>query len=113
MEDSSNKAYRAGVLKTMRGDLPRESALANWALGLAGESGEVADLIKKIVFHNKPEDRDKLIKELGDVRWYLEALCIQLGLSIETVQEENLNKLQARYPAGYSHKDAAERKDEK
>lgn len=71
------------------------------ALGLAGEAGEVADLIKKAVFHQHGLDRDKLIKELGDVLWYVAALCSKLDMTMSLVMQANIDKLQKRYPNGY------------
>lgn len=72
------------------------------ALGLAGEAGEVADTIKKAVFHQHGLDRDVLIKELGDVLWYVAALCSKLDVPLSEVMERNIAKLKQRYPAGYS-----------
>lgn len=72
------------------------------ALGLAGEAGEVADTIKKAVFHRHTLDRAELLKELGDVLWYVAALCTKLDVSLSEVMERNIEKLQRRYPEGYS-----------
>lgn len=71
------------------------------ALGLCGEAGEVADLIKKGVFHQQGIDKDKLKKELGDVLWYLAALCTELGWTMEEVMALNIEKLKARFPEGF------------
>lgn len=80
-----------------------EQIMLVWnALGLAGEAGEVADTIKKAVFHQHGIDRDKLIKELGDVLWYVAALCSKLGVPMSGVMEINIAKLRKRYPEGYS-----------
>jgi len=104
--------YREEVARTA-GFLPDQKAnLSMGALGLAGEAGEVADMLKKHLYHNKPLDRNELIKELGDVRWYLEFLLLVTGVSMETVENINVEKLRKRYPSGFSYKDAAERKDE-
>ncbi len=84
------------------------------ALGLAGESGEVADIIKKAVFHRHGLDEStvqKLIKELGDVLWYVAALCTKINVPMSTVMECNITKLQQRYPDGYSSKNSINRKD--
>jgi NTP pyrophosphatase (non-canonical NTP hydrolase) len=70
---------------------------ANFALGLAGESGEVVDLIKKDLYHGKDIDRVKLIKELGDVAWYWVALCQQYAISPSEVMQVNIEKLQQRH----------------
>src|SRR5260221_12145625 len=72
------------------------------AMGLAGETGEVCDIIKKFVFHRHSLDLLNLTKELGDVLWYVAALCSTLGISISSVMEMNISKLQTRYPDGYS-----------
>lgn len=81
------------------------------ALGLAGEAGEVADTIKKAVFHQHGIDRDALIKELGDVLWYVAALCSKLDVSMSDVMERNIAKLKRRYPDGYSSDDSKARVD--
>jgi NTP pyrophosphatase (non-canonical NTP hydrolase) len=72
------------------------------ALGLAGEAGEVADTVKKAIFHQHGVDREILIKELGDVLWYVAALCTQLHVTMSEVMDRNILKLMARYPDGYS-----------
>ncbi len=69
-------------------------------LGLVGESGELADKIKKILRDKQgqwtEEDRQELIKELGDVLWYIAALAPLLGVSMEEVARRNLEKLAGR-----------------
>ncbi len=72
------------------------------ALGLTGESGEVADMIKKVLYHDHPLDRAALSKELGDVLWYLAVMADSLDLSLEQVAQENVTKLRRRYPEGFS-----------
>ena len=72
------------------------------ALGLAGEAGEVADTVKKAVFHRHGINRDELIKELGDVLWYVAALCSKLDVSMSDVMEHNITKLIKPFPDGYS-----------
>lgn len=104
--------YREEVLKNVAGHLPDEQYLVLGAMGLAGESGEVVDLLKKHLFHSAPLNRDKLIKELGDVRWYLELLCYCISTTIEEVEAVNIAKLRARHPTGWSPESAAAKKDE-
>ncbi|MBS3927752.1 MAG: nucleoside triphosphate pyrophosphohydrolase family protein [Sphingomonadales bacterium] len=73
-------------------------------LGVAGEAGEVADIIKKVLHHEVPimSVREKLIKEMGDVHWYLEYLAATLGTTTEEVQRLNVEKLRARHPNGWT-----------
>ena len=96
--------YQAEALRTasFHKDKPVEERLAVFALGVAGEAGEVADLVKKVVGHGHPLDRQKLIKELGDVLWYVSVLTSMLGVELEEVAITNIAKLQARYPSGFS-----------
>ncbi|MFT4567086.1 MAG: NTP pyrophosphatase (non-canonical NTP hydrolase) [Saprospiraceae bacterium] len=76
--------------------------MISWnALGLTGEAGEVADLIKKGIYHQQGLDHEKLKKELGDVLWYVAALSRDLGFSMSEIMEGNIAKLEARFPEGY------------
>ena len=73
-------------------------------LGLAGEAGEVADKIKKVLRDQdgKLEDATKveIEKELGDVLWYIAQIATELGLSLERVAAENIKKLLSRLERG-------------
>lgn len=76
----------------------------NKVLGLAGESGEVADKVKKL-HRNKngkitEEDKQEIVKELGDVLWYLSAISHYLGVNLAIVAETNLDKLIDRKARG-------------
>jgi NTP pyrophosphatase (non-canonical NTP hydrolase) len=71
------------------------------AMGLAGEAGEVCDLLKKHLLHGKELDRDELNKELGDVLWYLFHAFNAFGFTFEEVAEANVEKLCNRYPRQY------------
>jgi NTP pyrophosphatase (non-canonical NTP hydrolase) len=82
------------------------------AMGLAGEAGEAVDLIKKMIFHGKVPAKDALAKELGDVLWYLANVAADHGLSLQTVADLNIDKLEKRYPFGFDETAAVVRKDE-
>ena len=75
--------------------------LTNVGLGLAGESGECADIIKKHVHHGHELDKEHLKKELGDVCWYIALGCELIGCSMDDVMQMNIDKLKARYPNGF------------
>lgn len=72
--------------------------LMNGLLGLAGETGEVVDYMKKVLFHDKQFDRSVLIKEAGDCVWYLNLVLVEMGITWDEVLEANIKKLEARYP---------------
>ena len=79
------------------------------ALGLAGETGEVLEKIKKMirdkngVFSPTPEDIAELKKELGDVLWYLSALAFYNGIDLDDVARANLDKLRNRKERNQIH----------
>lgn len=70
-------------------------------LGLAGESGELLDLIKKWIFHEKPLDEDHAKKELGDVLWYVAEIAHSFGWNLDEIMQMNIDKLKTRYPKGF------------
>jgi NTP pyrophosphatase (non-canonical NTP hydrolase) len=72
------------------------------ALGISGEAGEVADLVKKYIGHGHALNREKVKKELVDVLWYVAVLAHRLGFTLEEVAAANVAKLRARYPEGFS-----------
>lgn len=84
--------------------------LINGCMGLTGESGETADLIKKWLFHEKPLDMIHLKKELGDVLWYVAMICESVGFSMDEIMQTNVDKLIARYPEGFDVEKANNRK---
>ena len=76
-------------------------------LGLNGEAGEVAEKVKKVYRDNDgvftPEKVQEIKKELGDVLWYVQALCNDLGLDMQEVAEVNVEKLLSRLERGVIH----------
>jgi len=84
----------------------RGSNLPYAVLGLAGETGEVAEKVKKLLRGDRVMDDDyrQLIKkELGDVLWYIAAVCHETGLSMDEVAEANVRKLASRKERGLLH----------
>ena len=89
------------------GELDREGAnierLLTAGVGLAAESGEFLEIVKKMVFQGKPwndDNREHLIIELGDVLWYVAQACMALEVDFDEVVETNVKKLEKRYPGG-------------
>jgi NTP pyrophosphatase (non-canonical NTP hydrolase) len=66
--------------------------------GLSGETGELLDMIKKVVWQKHPLNREKVKKELGDIRFYYQALLNFFEITDEEVINGNIEKLTARYP---------------
>jgi NTP pyrophosphatase (non-canonical NTP hydrolase) len=85
----------------------RGANLAYPALGLNGEAGEVAEIVKKVYRDHggllEPEKREALKKELGDVLWYVATLCAEAGLSMDDVAGHNIEKLTDRLKRDVLH----------
>ena len=97
------------------GELDRQGAnierLTTAGVGLAAESGEFLEIVKKMVFQGKPwndDNREHLIIELGDVMWYVANACIALDISFDDVIRGNVKKLEKRYPGGSFSVDKSE-----
>jgi NTP pyrophosphatase (non-canonical NTP hydrolase) len=79
------------------------SLLLTAAIGLGSETGEFQEIVKKIIFQEKPISQETLFhmkRELGDIMWYWTNACRALNLNPNDVIAENVNKLKARYPDG-------------
>ena len=80
------------------------SQLLTASIGMQAESGEFSEIIKKIIFQGKEfneAERFHLMRELGDVLWYWVQGCKALGYTPQQVMEENIRKLESRYPNGF------------
>lgn len=80
----------------------RLNNLSNYAMGLCGESGEVTDELKKVIYHGHDLNVEKIENGLGDVLHYLSGLASMLELSLEDVARKNIEKLKERYPDGFT-----------
>jgi NTP pyrophosphatase (non-canonical NTP hydrolase) len=76
--------------------------LADCGLGLTGEAGEVAEVLKKHIMGSRELDLENIKKELGDVLWYAASLCDSLNISMQEVAELNIEKLRKRHGDSYS-----------
>jgi NTP pyrophosphatase (non-canonical NTP hydrolase) len=103
--DNSNKLEALIIqMRELDGELGVNIALLLTAgVGLASETGEFNEIIKKMLFQGKPlteENRFHMMRELGDVMWYWTNACRALGYDPNEVIAENVRKLEARYPGG-------------
>ncbi len=103
--------YQKLAMVTLNRDLDKKEMLTNAVMGLCGESGEACDIVKKHLFHGHELDRAALIKELGDVAWYLAEAAEALDVSLDEVFERNIEKLKKRYPEGFSSERSINRED--
>lgn len=92
--------YHRAAMRTAP-ELDRQQMLIDAALGLTGEAGEVADLVKKANYQGHILDKDAIMKELGDVAWYIALACQGLGVTMQEVFQMNVDKLKKRYPNGF------------
>lgn len=89
----------------------RSGKLENGCLGLAGESGEVCDLLKKYEFQGHELNTERMIEEVGDVLWYCAELAEGLGVGLDRIAEMNIEKLKKRYPQGFDAERSMNRDD--
>ena len=100
---SKNKADFLARIETLYDQGADVSRLMTAACGLSAESGEFMEIVKKIVFQGKPYDEANVFhmkRELGDCLWYWANACVALGLNPYDVFEENVRKLESRFPGG-------------
>lgn len=85
--------------------------VVNAALGLSGEVGELNDMLKKTIFHGHELDMSEVGKEIGDICWYVALMCESFGISMNSVMQQNIEKLKKRYPDGFSEQASRNREE--
>lgn len=101
--------YQSLALRTLNPDLDKRDVLINGVMGLCGEAGEAIDLVKKHLHQGHALDREGLLKELGDIAWYLAETAYALDADLESVLKGNIDKLRRRYPQGFDTAKSIER----
>ena len=120
----SNEDYQTQAMRTNDGQASRRLGLAfrksfemgidvpqllEGCLGLLGESGEFGDIIKKWIFYEQDKlDVNQAQKELGDVCWYITLICDAMKWNLNDIMRQNIEKLRARYPDGFTAEKANE-----
>ena len=104
--------YQKLAMTTLNKELSQKDILINGVMGLCGESGEAIDIVKKYLAQGHELDREHLIKELGDIAWYLAEVATVLDVDLEEVLVRNIEKLKARYPEGFSVEKSLNRTEE-
>lgn len=108
--------YQKKCAKTDVGTAAQDCLEPGWlyyVMGIAGESGEMVDKIKKLFRDKKgvvdEEFKQILIKEIGDYHWYSARLCSQFGIDYNEVAKQNIEKLYDRMERGKLHGDGDSR----
>jgi NTP pyrophosphatase (non-canonical NTP hydrolase) len=101
-DEITMKQYQHLAQRTSGAGGDGERRLIIAALGLAGEAGEFANMVKKLTAHGHDISPDTLSEELGDVMWYVAEAASAVGLDLGNIAVQNVEKLRKRYPEGFS-----------
>ena len=104
IEEYQKRAYIA-----IQPHTDKKDEILNWAVGLSEECGEVMNHIKHHCWGHEDLNLIEISKEIGDVLWYLSALCTVLGLDFETVATLNMRKLEHRFGGVFSDEKSKDR----
>ena len=96
--------YQQLAMTTLNPNLSKKDVLINSVMGLCGESGEAIDIVKKWLAQGHDLDKERLMKELGDIAWYLAEAATALDINLEDILQGNIDKLKKRYPQGFETK---------
>lgn len=101
--------YQGRILRFRNKTLEGPDEIQMLILGLASETGEIAEAIKHTLYHNHDLDFNNLRKELGDLLWYLTTIATHYGWTLEQIALLNIEKLNKRYPNGFTSHDSINR----
>lgn len=93
--------YQALAMRTSRKDISPDEHVMNGILGIAGESGECADLVKKRFYQDGRAIVNDMREELGDLLWYIAETATAMRIDLNEIAEGNIEKLRRRYPDGF------------
>ena len=97
----TNQDYQEKIKRTMNNKLTPIERISMLCMGIAGESGEMIDYLKKAYFHDHTLSFDILKNEIGDILWYLGNICNEYNFDLSEIMQLNIDKLKKRYPAGF------------
>ena len=111
--DYALQDYKTFVNDKFSNKVKKTKSVNSILLGLSEECGEVLGFFKKKLYHKRQDmTREKLVGELGDMFYYFTALLINQGISFQEIIDYNQEKLNKRYPNGFTYEDAEKRRDE-
>ena len=108
--DMLANTYQSLSARTINKNLKNEENLMHALHGLAGEVGEIHSIFQK-KYQGHVVDREHLIKEMGDLLWFIAELCTAIGCDMESVMKTNIKKLKERYPEGFDEEKSLHRKE--
>ena len=101
--------YQKLAMTTLNPKLDEKDVLINSVMGLCAEAGEAIDIVKKWHAQGHELDKEHLAKELGDIAWYLAEAATAIGIPLEKIFSDNIEKLKKRYPDGFDEQKSRER----
>jgi len=105
------KEYQSRSVRTLNYNLSEEQTISNMIFGICGESGEVADILKKHLYQGHKLDKEHLKEELGDIMYYIVNLATMYDIDMREVLEMNVEKLLKRYPEGFETNKSINRRE--
>jgi NTP pyrophosphatase (non-canonical NTP hydrolase) len=99
------RKYQRLCKRTAKKFKNREKEIMTWGLGVAGEAGDIAGCIKKTFAHNN-DQRAGIRENIGDMLWYTAMICNYFKWDFDKILKENVEKLEKRYPKGFTTKNA-------
>lgn len=105
------KEYQALARRTQNPDLNGHQRLLHALHGLSAEVGEIHSIYQK-QYQGHSIDYDSLFKEIGDLCWFVAEFCDVMGVSMDSVAEQNIDKLRKRYPDGFNAEKSLHREAE-
>ena len=103
--------YQKEAAKTINKSLSKEELVINSCLGIAGETGEFIEHIKKWQGQGHSLDKTHIVLELGDILFYIAQACTAFGVSLDHVAKMNILKLRKRYGDSFNSDKSINRKD--
>lgn len=107
------REYQKNAWSNLKEHENLKDEVCDWTIGLSEEVGEVASIVKHWQWGREPIRPEELTEEIGDVLWYLSALCTSLGLDFDAVAKLNIAKLQYRFEDGFSFKKSQDRHEKR
>jgi DNA-binding CsgD family transcriptional regulator/NTP pyrophosphatase (non-canonical NTP hydrolase) len=107
----SKEKYQQTCQRTANFSGSTTEIICNMCLGLSGEVGELLNYLKKGIFHGHEMKKEDIKEELGDILWYFSVIATAFKLDLNEIMEHNVEKLQKRYPNGFSQTDSLLRRD--